>query len=86
VPELFYTSAELSQQGREAIADLAIQIRQNFLRPTQIRLVTGQGGADDMRLASIRRALIEADIPAHLITFDRSTDAQPASQISVQVN
>ncbi|WP_455853526.1 DUF2846 domain-containing protein [Pantoea endophytica] len=79
---LFISDMRLSQPGREAILDLAVQIRRDHVWINHVRVIMGQPAPaiDESRLllrqAQIRQALIEADLPANTIQFERSAEPQ----------
>ncbi|WP_343553468.1 DUF2846 domain-containing protein [Pantoea sp.] len=86
---LFLPDNRLSQRGREAIGDLAVQIRRNHSWINQVRIIDTaiNHAANDrqMRETQLRQALIEAALPANSIKFVRDTQPQQ-SLIILQVD
>ncbi|MBA0038760.1 DUF2846 domain-containing protein [Pantoea sp. BIGb0393] len=86
---LFLSDTTLSQQGREAIADLVVQIRQDHAWINQLQVNMVDPGstrpAQQQREAQFRQALIDAAISPDSITFVRN--ALPQQNVFVlQVN
>jgi OOP family OmpA-OmpF porin len=84
---LFIDNTTLSQQGREAISDLAVQIRRNHNWINQLRVVFGAELANGrpQREAQIRQALIDAAIAPNTIVFDQAMHPQQ-NMLILQVN